>query len=33
MAVLEVAQQAVEAIRPHRREHVRRPVWPVLFPD
>ena len=28
-----VAQQAIEAIRPHRPEHVRRPVRPVLLPD
>ena len=27
------AQQAIEAIRPHRPEHVRRPVRPVLLPD
>lgn len=28
-----VAQQAIEAIRPHQPEHVRRPVRPVLLPD
>ena len=28
-----VVQQAMEAIRPHRPEHVRRPARPVLLPD
>ena len=28
-----VVQQAMEAIRPHRPEHVWRPIRPVLLPD